>query len=124
MSVMLVLPAYSDVKKEKSELVSRVQARWSLIEKGDYLKAYEFETPEFKKVFSNKLFAASFGYDVNWKLLNVVEVDIKESSDLAPVTVNVATSSAGVEKDKNVIPVLFYEKWLHINGQWWHSFDK
>jgi len=117
-----VAPVFSDSKEK--QLLSRVEARWALIAEGEYLKVYEYETPNFKKVFSGELFAAKFGYDVKYKMLDVIRVEIDKASNLATVVVNIATSSAGAKKDINVIPVVFNEKWLHIDGQWWHSFDK
>lgn len=119
-----VVYAGEQLSVTEKELVSKIEERWSYIKKGSFAVAYDFETPAYRKAFTRKMFVATFGLGVDYKFLEVIEVKAPSSTNVASVSVRVETKTAGAKKDMNVIPVVFYEKWLHIDGQWWHSFSK
>lgn len=109
---------------DTNSLKERVQARWNTLGNHAFGSAYSYETPNFKKVFAKNLFVKMYSSDVNWHFVDIESVEYDPLLKVATVITKVDTTSVNLG-DKSVgdtkIPVKFNEKWLHINGQWWHS---
>lgn len=101
------------------QLAARVQARWDAMIAGDYEKAYAFETPAYRSVFSIQQYRARFGDAVTWKSARVLSSEY-DQSHMASVSVAVeyeaVVSLAGNLRSVRVMP----EKWLYSDGAWWY----
>lgn len=126
--ISLLVSSFVVANEEMSSevLKERVEQRWGALHEHAFFKAYEFETPEYRKVFDKKLYVASFGGNVGWRFVKLIDVNIDAAKKLATVHVEVSTSTYSPDSkvELNAIPVSFEEKWLHIDDQWWHSLSK
>lgn len=91
----------------------------------DFEKVYEFETPNYRGIFSKSLYVNKFSYAVHWELTGVDVVNYDARAAVASVAVRVMskpakqTSSASVAM--GALPIILHEKWIRVNGDWWHS---
>lgn len=112
-------PAQGWTERNERQLASRVQARWDAVIAGDYDKAYAFETPAYRSVFSIQQYRARFGDAVTWKSARVLSSKYDESH-MASVSVAVeyeaVVSLAGNMRSVRVMS----EKWLYSDGAWWY----
>ncbi len=120
--------SYGDENAKKSSLETtvlkeRVAERWGAISAYDFLKAYEYQSPEYKKVFPRELYVSSFSRNIVWKYLGVNVLKVDETSGVATVEIELETSSAdpALHGSAEIVTSKITEKWLHIAGQWWHS---
>lgn len=101
------------------QLAARVQARWDAVIAGDYEKAYAFETPAYRSVFSMQQYRGRFGDAVTWKGARVLSSKY-DKSHMASVSVAVeyeaVVSLAGNIRSVRVMS----EKWLYSDGAWWY----
>lgn len=106
-------------------LVARATERWHAMEVRDFEKAYEFETPNYRGIFSKSLYVNKFSYAVDWQLTGVEVVNYDARAAVASVVVRVMskptkqTSAASVAL--GAIPITIHEKWFFVDGKWWHS---
>lgn len=112
-------PAQGWTEEVQRQLAQRVQARWEAISAGDYEKAYAFETPAYRSVFSIQQYRGRFGNAVEWKSARVLSTQYDESH-MASVSVAVEyealVSLAGSMRNVRVMA----EKWLYSDGAWWY----
>jgi len=100
-------------------LEERVLARWGALIKGDFLQAYQFETPGYRSVYTDSQYRAGFGAQVAW--LEAKVESVHEQGDLADVITRVkyqAILPGRAEimvSDRGVT-----EKWLREGDQWFH----
>ena len=106
-------------------LVKRVTQRWHAMEIRDFGKVYEFETPNYRGIFSKSLYVNKFSYAVHWELTGVDVVNYDARAAVASVAVRVMskpakqTSSASIAM--GALPITLHEKWIRVEGKWWHS---
>jgi hypothetical protein len=111
--------------QDKEALVNRVTERWQAMEIKDFEKVYEFETPNYRGIFSKSLYVHNCSYAVEWELTGVDVVNYDARAAVASVAVRVMseptkqTSAASIAL--GAIPITLHEKWFFVNGQWWHS---
>ncbi len=108
---------------EADALRGRVETRWAALVSGDFDRAYEFETPAYRKIYTAQQFRASFGKDLRWKQARVIEIEL-EQPEVAAVVVeieySIPISGRGMMEDKAVDT----EAWLRVDGQWWHQLQR
>ena len=120
---MLVAVPIVGAAVEKEDLRPRVEARWTALIAGDFGKAYEFETPAYRAVYTPPQFKTQFGRQMTWRVANILDIHY-DGSDVARVDVEVAYHYAEPEvKDSPVLDMTSVSKeiWLHKEGQWWHQ---
>ena len=110
---------------EVSALESRVQQRWQARIAGDWGKAWEYTSPNFREVFPKHLYVKKFSYAVRWELTGVEVINYDASAAVASVVVRVMsiptkqTSAASVAV--GAIPRELRERWIFVDGEWWYS---
>lgn len=114
------LPAKQDSRQ--AEIVSeRAKARWEALIGGNDTKAYEFETPGFRKMVAQSEYVRSRGGVAVWTGIAVESVRIDDSGQKADVTLLLdykATPPDG-RSYENQRPIR--ETWLKLENQWWHA---
>jgi hypothetical protein len=110
--------------KEKKELVDRVSERWYALEDKDFGAAYEYITPNYRRVFSKALYINKFSYGVDWELTGVDVINYDARAAVASVAVRVMSKPAKQTSVASLAigatPTTIREKWLFTEGQWWH----
>jgi hypothetical protein len=109
---------------DRTELISRVEERWYALEDNDYGRAYEYTTPNYRRVFSKALYINKFSYGVEWELTGVDVVNYDADAAVASVAVRVMSKPAKQTSAASIAigatPVTLREKWLNTEGEWWH----
>jgi len=128
-SLVMSFSLYGDdakVSPETSGLEARVEERWEAISAYDFLLAYKYQTPAYKKVFPKELYVSSFSRNVIWKLMGVSDIKFDKETGIATVEIDLKTRSVdpiGIGMTGEISSKIT-EKWLHIDDQWWHSSGK
>lgn len=113
----------TEVKADKKMLGpgKRAVARWEALIARDWKKAYEFETPAFRKNYSFNKFRSRFGSAVVWKEIKLKKVtmtgDKKEIAQVKLVLDYLFLEPGGGEM---LLPSPIDERWLLEAGQWWY----
>lgn len=101
-------------------LGSRAEGRWTALIAGDFEKAYAFETPAYRALYSFSQYRSIYGTGLRWQQARVVKVD-RQAPEVAMVTLEVdysfQVSGQGMMDQRKVIT----ETWLWVDGQWWHQ---
>lgn len=117
---IVVIPAVG-ATPEMESLRARAEARWTALIAGDFDKAYEFETPAYRALYSAKQYRSRYGSELHWRQAKMVKADLK-SPEVATVVLEVEygfqASGQGMMDQKSLVA----ETWLWVNGQWWHQF--
>jgi len=99
----------------------RAVARWEALITRDWKKAYEFETPAFRKNYSFNKFRSRFGNAVIWKAIELKKVTLdKENKNLAKVKLVLDYLFLEPGGGEMLLPSPIDEKWLLEDGQWWY----
>ena len=110
--------------KEKKELVDRVSERWYALEDKDFGAAYEYITPNYRRIFPKALYINKFSYGVDWELTGVEVINYDARAAVASVAVRVMSKPAKQTSVASLAigatPTTIREKWLFTEGQWWH----
>lgn len=115
--------AKTEVKADTKTLSpgKRAVARWEALIERDWKKAYEFETPAFRKNYSFNKFRSRFGSAVVWKEIKLKKVTItgdkKEIAQVKLVLDYLFLEPGGGEM---LLPSPIDERWLLEAGQWWY----
>ena len=110
---------------QRNALQQRVEQRWQALVHRDYEKAWEYNSPNYRAIFSKQLYAQKFSYAVEWELTSVEIVNYDGDAAVASVVVRVMskptkqTSAASVAL--GATPVELRERWIFTEGQWWFS---
>jgi hypothetical protein len=111
--------------KQTAALEQRVRARWQTLIDHDFGKTWEFCTPTFREVFPKAMYVHNFSYAVQWQLTSVEVVDYDADAAVASVAVGVmslpAKQTSEASKAVGAVPVTVRERWILIDGEWWHS---
>jgi hypothetical protein len=111
--------------KQVAALEQRVRARWQTLVDHDFGKTWEFCTPTYREVFPKALYVHNFSYAVQWRLTSVEVVDYDADAAVASVAVGVmslpAKQTSEASKAVGAVPVTIRERWILIDGEWWHS---
>ena len=112
-------------EKQQQALEQRVSERWQTLIAKDFDSAWEFTTPNYRRVFPKSLYVNKFSYAVDWELTGIEVVNYDAPAAVASVVVRVMskptkqTSSASIKL--GALPTTIGEKWILIDRQWWYS---
>ena len=128
MFLPLLLGACSDSKEMTPEraaaLEQRVWARWQTLMDRDFEKTWEFASPNYRSIFSKRMFSNKFSYGLEWELTEVKVVTYDGDAAVASVVTRVMTKStnptASAFKAFGSRPIIIRERWMFIDGEWWH----
>lgn len=124
---LLIFPSFSQAQQESvnKEVESRVEARWKAIASHNFGKAYDYETPTYKAVFTRDLYVNQYGHTVAWVLTDAQVIEYNSHTNIVTVKVKINTTSINSEKtdkvSKKPVNIEIREKWLKIDGHWWHG---
>ena len=111
--------------EQASALEQRVRARWQTLVDHQFGKTWDFCTPTYREVFPKALYVHNFSYAVQWRLTSVEVVDYDADAAVASVAVGVmslpAKQTSEASKAVGAVPVTIRERWILIDGEWWHS---
>lgn len=111
--------------EQAAALEERVRARWQTIIDRDFEKTWEFATPNYRGIFPKHLYANNFSYGVKWELTGVDVLHYDGRAAVASVAARVMTETTKptsmASKALGPRPVTIREKWILIDGEWWHS---
>jgi hypothetical protein len=98
--------------------MQRVSERWGALIERDFPKAYQYESPGYRKVYSAEGYQGSFGDRVAWETARVAQAEI--DAQRADVRVQVAYKT--VMPDLTVVDGSRYlqETWIKEDGTWYH----
>lgn len=105
-------------------LEERVRARWQTLIDKDFEAAYEFASPNYRAVFSKGMFIRNFSYTLDWQLTAVEVLAYDADAAVASVAVRVmskSTKQTSVSAQFGFVPTTVRERWVSIDGEWWHS---
>lgn len=108
-----------------AQLEQRVRARWQTLVDRDFEKTWEFSTPSFREVFPRDLYVRGFSYTVEWELTGVEIVNYDGDAAVASVAARVMSKSvkqtSRASRLMGAVPITVSERWMLIDGEWWHS---
>lgn len=106
-------------------LEQRVRERWQTIMDRDFEKTWEYSTPNYRSVFSKRMFVKTFSYQIEWELTGVEVLHYDARAAVASVGARVMTTPTKpismASKALGTRPITVREKWMLIDGEWWHS---
>ena len=109
----------------KAALVERVTERWHAIVKKDFAATYAYTTPKYREVFPKTLYVNKFSYGVDMQLTGVEVLNYDARAAVASVAVGVmskpAKQTSVASNALGALPLTLNEKWIFVDGQWWHS---
>ena len=112
-------------EKQEAALIQRVSERWHAMENKDFGQVYEYMTPNYRRIFSKRMFLNKIGYDVNWELTEVEVVNYDARVAVASVVVRVMSEptkpTSEASRAIGALPAIVREKWILIDGEWWNS---
>jgi hypothetical protein len=110
---------------QTAALVERVTQRWATKSAKDFESTWEFSSPSFRAVFPKSLYVRKFSYMVDWELTEVEILNYDSRAAVASVAARVMTEPAKKTSEASAIigavDVVIREKWIFIDGEWWHS---
>lgn len=110
--------------EDVAALEERVRARWQTLIEKDFEAAYEFASPNYRAVFSKGMFIGNFSYMLDWRLTDVEVLAYDADAAVASVAVRVmskSTKQTSVSAQFGFVPATVRERWVSIDGEWWHS---
>ena len=112
-------------EQQVGALEQRVRDRWQTLVARDFSATWEFESPNYRSVFSKSMYKHQFSYGVEWELTGVEVVNYDARAAVASVVVRVMSRStkptSAASKAIGATPIFIREKWLLIDGEWWHG---
>ena len=129
MVVTLGASAQSDIpRKQKAQLIDRVEARWEALSGRDYVATYGFQSPAYRSVFTQEMYASQFSSTLERELTSVEILNYDAAAAVASVAVGVmsrpvkqtSAASAAIQAK----PVTVVEQWILRNNEWWFSVVK
>ena len=110
---------------QEAALKQRVTERWQVKAAKDFEALWEFNTPSFRGVFPKSLYVQKFSYMVDWQLTGVEVLNYDARAAVASVAARVMTEptkqTSVASREIGAVPVNMREKWILIDGEWWHS---
>ena len=111
--------------QQTAALEQRVRERWQTIIDRDFDKTWEYSTPNYRSVFSKRMFAKNFSYGIDWELTGVEVLHYDGRAAVASVAARVMTKPTkptnAASEAVGAMPITLREKWILIDGEWWHS---
>jgi hypothetical protein len=111
--------------EQEAALLQRVTERWQAMEERDFARVYQYATPNYRSIFSKRMFLNNFGHSLQWELTGVEVVNYDAQAAVASVEVRVMSAptkpTSEASRVLGALPATIREKWLLIDGQWWNS---
>jgi hypothetical protein len=111
--------------EQAATLEQRVRARWQALTARDYAGAWSYESPVYRKAFPPELYVLQFSYEVQRELTEVEIVNYDAAAAVASVAVRVMSTptkrTSSASQAIGAVPVTIHERWISIDGEWWHS---
>jgi hypothetical protein len=108
-----------------SQLEQRVHDRWQAKMAHDWGALWEYNTPNYRRVFPKDLYIGKFSYLLNWELTGIEVVNYDAAAAVASVAVRVMSEpvkyTSAASKAVGAMPYTFNERWIYVEGEWWHS---
>ena len=110
--------------EQASALVQRVEDRWQTIINRDFGATWEFASPNYRRVFSKRMYLGNFSYGLDWELTGIEVLNYDGRAAVASVVARVMTKStkptSAASKALGSRPISIRERWMFIDGEWWH----
>lgn len=109
---------------ETAALEERVRGRWQALIDRDFEAVYAYASPNYRAVFSKSMFIRNFSYSLDWQLTAVEVLAYDAEAAVASVAVRVMSKpikQTSVSAQFGFMPSTVRERWVSINGEWWHS---
>lgn len=104
-----------------SLLKERSMSRWKAMIKKDFDAAYDFFSPEYRKLFSRKSFKDGLGNSANWREAEIEEVDVNGMKGTVNAKLGYTPIIPSMPLDDDfLIPVTLKEVWLWDGANWWY----
>jgi hypothetical protein len=103
----------------QAALEKRVMAKWDALIRRDFAAAYSLTSPAYRALYSLDAFKRSFGGQVAWQRINVVDVKFKgDNAALVGINLHFVYHR---ELDGQLLDLASYvqESWVQVDGQWW-----
>jgi len=105
--------------KPEDQVRQRAAERWQALVKGEFIRAYGYNTPAFRGVVTADGFRNRFGGAVTWLGAQVVSVNCEEAARKCVAAIKLEFKPAlSVKKTEPMVNFLD-ETWLLEEGQWW-----
>lgn len=105
--------------KPEDQVRQRATERWQALVKGEFIRAYSYNTPAFKGVVTADGFRNRFGSAVTWLGAEVVSVKCEEAANRCVASIKLQFKPAlSVRKTEPMVNHID-ETWLLDQGQWW-----
>ncbi|QIL70224.1 hypothetical protein G7048_07570 [Diaphorobacter sp. HDW4B] len=122
--LMAVLGGCASVSTRSPEeiVAERATERWAGLIKGDFAKAYQYNTPGYKGMVSQQRFQESRGRDGRVSDASAYKVTC-ETKDKCIARMKLTAFAPMISgSGKGAMEVMTYvdETWLLEEGQWWH----
>lgn len=112
------------VGSDKHELIQRVTARWQCLERNDYGCAYQYSSPTYRAVFTQKMYERRFVSMLERRLTGVKLVAYDRNAAVASVDVGVMSRpskyTTSASRALGALPSTISEKWIWLDGEWWY----
>ena len=114
-------PAAEAVQARRAALEKRASAKWDALIHKDFSTAYSFTSPEYRKLYSLDAFKGGFGNKVDWRRVEVVNVDLK-GDDAATVGINIYFVYHPSQAERAIDMQTYVEEpWVLVDEQWWYQ---
>jgi hypothetical protein len=119
--LLLVAPVVGAAEEipERDGLRARAEARWQALIAGDFDKAYDFETPAYRKLYNVRQYRARYSKGLRWNQAKIVEIDPRQP-EVATVKVEIDYSFPVSDQGMMDAKGLSTETWLWVDEQWWY----
>ncbi len=108
----------------KQVLVERIERRWEFYSSKDYSGAWEFSTPEYKKIFPRETYYKNFYGLLEYELTGVQLLAYDADAAVASVAVRVMISSGPGAPAASLAlgrsPTTIDENWKLVGGSWYY----
>ena len=101
---------------------ARVEARWAVLLKADFEKAWEYTRPEYRQKVEQANYRNQFGNPGVWKRAEVVKVACPAASQcLATIRLTTQTIAPGFIATLPETTTHYEEEWVREEGRWWYG---
>lgn len=115
----------SFVKPDEKRLEVRIQERWGALIKRDFVSAYQYLSPGYKKLFSVEKYTSGFGSAIGWESIEINSLSIDGIKAAVEVEVsyqvNIPFQQGGnMSEGIGLMSTPMQEVWLWSGGEWWY----
>jgi len=105
----------------EAELRERVKARWEAVLKGEFDKAFGFETPEYRKSHTEQEYREQFGRRLRWHVATLKDLRYDRADEVeAIITLDYSFALPGSDEMARTTGDIT-EHWVYSEDQWWRK---